>query len=399
MKNRSNIIIFCIALIILLLGFLFYEIRKVPDYKWQQSYDYEDKEPMGLYVFKESVIRYFDGVNHETQTEYKDTSVTNGLYIYGQNSYSNLNVDTLLNIIDKGNDVFIFGEFFPYDLNDTINNYYISEYQFSDSLRFNFTNDSLAFDSTLIYEFTDNEFNLANKSFHVLASSYSYTEDKQLVTLNDSLSLFISIPFDNGNLYYHILPEMFFNQSYRQTFMFDYTEKILSHFDPDYIVFLKTLTKVERPPTEHPLQFIMSSPPLKAAYYLLVVGLFLYAIFGGKRKQKAIPITDKNENTSLEYVETVSQLFYQQNQHEKLVAHMKNIFFHKMEQKYFIKKDNPEYLEILTKKSKIPKADLQFILDRFRNLDENYSFQGDQLVNLNKRLEQIYAFINKNNNL
>jgi len=189
---------------------------------------------------------------------------------------------------------------------------------------------------------------------------------------------------------------MFFNYSYRQPQMFDYTQSILTYFDPDHIVFLNALTNIERPPNEHPLQFIMSSPPLKTAYYLFVIGLFLYAVFEGRRKQKSIPITDKNENTSLEYIETVSQLFYQQNQHEKLVAHMKSIFFHKMEQKYFIKKDNPEYLAILTKKSKIPKSDLIYILDRFQNLDENYTFKGDQLVGLNKRLEQIYAFINRN---
>ena len=177
--------------------------------------------------------------------------------------------------------------------------------------------------------------------------------------------------------------------------MFEYTERLLSHFDPEYIVFLKTLNGIKTSPSEHPLQFIMSSKPLKMAYYLFVLGLLSYAIFGGKRRQKAIPITDKNENTSLEYIDTVSQLFYQQGQHEKLVSHMRNIFYHKMERKYFLKKDHPEFVETLAKKSKIPQADLQYIIDRFRNLEENYSFRADQLVALNKRLEQIYLFINK----
>lgn len=394
MKNKANVIILCISLIVVLLGFLFFEIRKMPDYKWQKKFEYEDKEPMGLFVFKELVTRYFDDIDHKILEQYKDTSAINGLYFYGQNSNSSLNIDTVLNIIDKGNDVFIFSEYFPYDLNDTIDNYYNSEYQFSDSLRINFTNDSLAFDSTFIYPFINEEFEIQNNTFHLLSPSYDTTNNAHIVSANDSLVLFISIPFENGNLYYHALPQLFFNYSYRQPKMFEYTEKILSHLDPEYIVFLNTLTNVERSPTEHPLQFIMSSPPLKAAYYLFIIGLFLYTVFGGKRRQKAIPITDKNENTSLEYIETVSQLFYQQNQHEKLVAHMKDIFFHKMEQKYFIRKDNPAYVEILTKKSKIPKSDLQYILDRFRNHDENYSFQADQLVSLNKRIDQIYTFIN-----
>lgn len=399
MKNRANIILLCIALLILLLGFLFFEIRNIPDVKWQEKYDYEDKEPMGLFVFKEVVTRYFEDIDSEIQKEYKDTTANNGLYFYGQQPYRSLNIDSIMNIIDKGNDVFIFSEFIPYDLNDTIDNYYTSEYQFSDTVRFNFTNDSLAFDSTLIYQFVDEEFTPSSENYQLLSPSYNYSDNNHLVAANDSLMILVSIPFENGNLYYHVLPQMFFNYSYRQPQMFEYTEKVLSHFDPEYIVFLNSLTSIERSSTEHPLQFIMSAPPLKTAYYLFLIGLFLYAVFGGKRKQKSIPITDKNENTSLEYIETVSQLFYQQDQHEKLVAHMKNVFLHKMEQKYFIKKDHPEYLDILTKKSKIPKSDLQYILDRFRNLDENYAFRGDQLVSLNKRLEQVYAFINKKKHL
>ncbi|MFT4536017.1 MAG: hypothetical protein ACJA1A_003618 [Saprospiraceae bacterium] len=401
MKDRSNVIILCISLLLVLLGFLFFEIRNIPDVKWQEKFDYEDKEPMGLFVFKELVTRYFKGIDSEILKEYRDTAANNGLYFYGHNPSSNLNIDSLLTIIDKGNDVFIFSNLFPYDLNDTIDKWYTSEYQFSDTVKFNFTNDSLAFDSTLIYQFVDKEFSPISKDYQLLSSlnsNYDYSDNKHLVTANDSLILLVKIPFENGNLFFHVLPQLFNNYSYRQSQMFDYTEKMLSYFDPEYVVFLNRLTRLKHLPSEHPLQFIMSSPPLKTAYYLFVLGLFLYAVFGGKRKQKSIPITDKNENTSLEYIATVSQLFYQQDQHEKLVAHMKSIFYHKMEQKYFIKKDNPEYLEILTKKSKIPKSDLQYILDRFRNLDENYSFRGDQLVSLNKRLEQIYQFINKNQN-
>lgn len=386
----------CIALILLLLGVLFFEIRNIPDVKWQKKYDYEDKEPMGLFVFKEIATRYFDNIESKILKEYKDTSASNGLYFYWHNPYLELNVDSAINIIDKGNDVIIFSELIPYTLNDIIENSYTSEYQFSDTVRFNFTNDNLAFDSTIVYQFVDEEFATRIEKYQLLSPNNDYDDENYLVSVNDSLLLMVLIPFEKGNLYFHILPKMFFNYSYRQPQMFDYTQSILTYFDPDHIVFLNALTNIERPPNEHPLQFIMSSPPLKTAYYLFVIGLFLYAVFEGRRKQKSIPITDKNENTSLEYIETVSQLFYQQNQHEKLVAHMKSIFFHKMEQKYFIKKDNPEYLAILTKKSKIPKSDLIYILDRFQNLDENYTFKGDQLVGLNKRLEQIYAFINRN---
>ena len=140
----------------------------------------------------------------------------------------------------------------------------------------------------------------------------------------------------------------------------------------------------------------MSQPALKAAYYLMIFGVLLYVFFGGKRKQKIIPVTLKNKNTSLEYIETVSQLFYQQGQHEKLVAHMRNIFHHKMQKKFFVAPDNPNYLAILSKKSKISESEFQYVMDRFKNLDDNFDFRGDQLVSLNRRLENIYKEIEKN---
>jgi len=435
MQNNSKIIILCLALLIVVLGVLFYEVKKVPDVKWNAKYDYTDQEPQGLYVFKEVVTRYFEGVESKVQTEYKDTSATNGLYIYGGSMFSKASLDTVLRIANANNDVFLFSPSFPYDINDALEKRIYIKYQYADQVNFQFVQEEQMMDSTLRYKFINNELEYGDKKTYYLLSEsssevyysdndYEYNDDYEVeeyeydeaetteedyntellegitsetvVIANDSLILMVKFKTkEGGNIYFHILPEMFFNHSYRQSQMFDYTAEILSHFDPKYITFVNKLPGRELPPTEHPLQFIMSSPPLKAAYYLLVLGMLMYAIFGSKRRQKAIPITDKNENTSLEYIETVSQLFYQQDKHEKLVLHMKNIFYHKMEQKYYLKKDHPEYLETLAKKSKVPKDDLQFILDRFRNHDDNYKFKAEQLISLNKRLEQVYTFINK----
>ncbi len=434
MQNNSKIIILCLALLIAVLGVLFYEVKKVPDVEWKEKYDYTDKEPQGLYVFKEVVSRYFEGVDTKVQSEYKDTSATNGLYIYGGYMFGRAPFDTLVQIANANNDVFLFSSSFPYAINNVLEKRIYTEYQHSDQVNFQFAEEDYLMDSTMRYKFINNEMELGDKKTYYLLSDteYEYSDEdyeddyeddygeedyedyedeviveeenyqllegmtsEKVVIANDSLMMMVKLKTkEGGNIYLHVLPELFFNHSYRQPQMFDYTALILSHFDPEHITFINKLPGREIA-SKHPLQFIMSSPPLKAAYYLLVIGMLLYAIFGGKRRQKAIPITDKNENTSLEYIETVSQLFYQQDKHEKLVAHMKNIFFHKMEQKFYLKKDHPEYLETLTKKSKIPMDDLKYILDRFQNHDDEYTFKSDQLVSLNARLEQVYDFINK----
>ncbi len=399
MKNKTGIILACLAALITLIGFLFFEIRKVPDVIWLDKNDFEDEEPQGYYVFKESIIRYFEGVDYEISKEFRDTATTNGLYIHILGNYDDTSMDTLMDLIGKGNDVLLLAKTLPYQLKDTLSMGYSTSYDYQEQFNFNFRNDSLKLDSTIIYRFVDREFQYdQTEAYQLLDPTYNYNDNTILVEANDSLVLLARFRIGEGTLYYHMIPSVFHNHSYRQPQMFDYMERMLSHFDPAYIVFLRTLNGIKPPPAEHPLQFIMSSKPLKTAYFLFVLGLLSYAIFGGKRRQKAIPITDKNENTSLEYIDTVSQLFYQQNKHEKLVAHMRNIFYHKMEQKYFLKKDHPTYVETLAKKSKIPQSDLQYIIDRFRNLEEKYTFREDQLVTLNRRLEQIYQFINQKSN-
>lgn len=398
MDRKSIILITCVIGVILLLGVLVFEIRDVPIVKWDEKYSYKDEEANGLYVFKELADRYYEDVTVEILTEYKEEQDTNGLYIYisRRTLYGNT-LDSVLSIAGKGNDVILMSGNFPYDLNDTIDSYFETEYQYADKIQFSFAGSSLAEDTFNLKFFDKELLPLDSFGYNLLVADTDYDFYKKdiIVEGNDSLALMVKFPIGEGNVYYHVVPQLFFNHSYRQSEMFRYTEQIFRLFDPQYVNLIENWNFDTTIDSRNPLQYIMSSPPLKAAYYTLLLGALLYGIFGGKRKQKAIPIADKNENTSLEYIETVSQLFYQQDQHEKLVAHIRKIFYHKMEKRFFIKKDHPEYLATLTKKSKIPEAELKYVLDRFQNLDDKYTFKGEQLESLNARIEKIYKFLEK----
>ena len=170
-------------------------------------------------------------------------------------------------------------------------------------------------------------------------------------------------------------------------------QRVCSLFDPKEIYLIDPLLNNELYEDQNPLDYIMSEPSLKAAYYFLLLGALLFVLFRGKRKQRVIPVIEQNKNTSLEYIDTVSQLFHQQGQHEKLVEHMKNIFYHKMQKKYFIQPGYPDYAKVLAKKSKLPIAELNYVMDRFQNLEDDFSFKEHQLASLNQRLESIYKHI------
>lgn len=396
--NRNLIIIICTALVVLLLGVVFFEIREVPAAKWETTMDYDDQEPQGLYVFRQVVERYFDGIPADTTSNLETLSDDGGLYILASTTVMSYDLaDSLIEHARRGNDILIISDHVPYRLNDELGAWHHTDYYYSDRVNLTIENVSDSTESNL-FEFreTDQEFQYADSTYYLLLNqSRQYMGDTSYATvrISDTLAAMITVPVGSGRMHVHVLPQMFYNAAYRQEGMFDYTTAILARMRPTHIRFINEQKQDSGINAEHPLQYIMSTPSLKAAYLLLLSGVLIYMIFGGRRRQKAIPLIEKNENTSLEYIETVSQLFYQQGQHEKLVAHMREIFYHKMEQKYYLKRDHPEYRDLLCKKSKISATDIQYILDRFQNLEDDYSFKDSQLVSLHNKLEAVYNHI------
>ena len=66
------------------------------------------------------------------------------------------------------------------------------------------------------------------------------------------------------------------------------------------------------------LRFLFTTPSLTWAYYLTLAGLGLFMIFESKRRQRVIPVIEPVKNKSLEFVETVGQLYYQQADHASI---------------------------------------------------------------------------------
>ena len=399
-KNRNILLLTAGLILILIIMLVTMEFREVSAHKWSESFDFEDKEPQGLYIFKELTERYYKDIPITLNKFAPDSLGEKGLYIqFVPNFMSDEVFFSLFDLVHKGNDVLIISDNFNINLSDTLSYSFDNAFQIGNNLEFNFLDPEIARNNNYQYTFLNEEFNdTLTNSYNLIEGTY-WDVDKTFVKVNtpDSLALMVAFPFGEGRLFYHAKKDLFYNHSYRQEDMFDYTQKILAHFDPNHLSLLdpRSASDFGALDDRNPLQFIMSNPPLKAAYYLLIFGALLYVIFRGKRKQRVIPVLKKKQNTSLQYVDTVSQLFYQQGQHEKLVSHMRNIFYHKMQKKFFIPPDHKEYVQVLAKKSRISTTELQYVIDRFNSLDDYFTFNESELISLNRRLENIYDKIEK----
>lgn len=147
---------------------------------------------------------------------------------------------------------------------------------------------------------------------------------------------FIRFPYGKGYIYFHSTPLVFTNYFLRNDSAMRYCRQALSYLGDGKIYWDEenrtfdskgTRSRSYSPqPNEGPLEFILSEPGLRWAWYLLLLSALLYLLFGAKRKQRIIRKQDKMDNTSIEYAEVLSQLFMKQTDHYRLVRMKMDLF-------------------------------------------------------------------------
>jgi len=145
-------------------------------------------------------------------------------------------------------------------------------------------------------------------------------------------------------------------------------------------------------PKSSPLQYIMRVPSLFAALILLMVGALLYMVFQSKRRQKVIPAVESNENSSVEFVETVSKLYFQQKRHDKLIKHKELIFLSFLRQQYYVSspKITEEFITKVALKSGIDEEHIKAIFIAFSKGKKNRNVSERELIDLYNKLEHFY---------
>ena len=98
---------------------------------------------------------------------------------------------------------------------------------------------------------------------------------------------------------------------------YSYVYKALSYL-PNQSVIWDEYYKAGNDKTDSPLRVIFNNPLLLKAYYVLILSLILFMIFGIKRKQRIIPIVEPYRNTTLDFVDIVGTLYYQTGNHKNI---------------------------------------------------------------------------------
>ena len=137
---------------------------------------------------------------------------------------------------------------------------------------------------------------------------------------------FVKINFgeNNGAFYIHTNPFAFTNYHLLDT-KEDYAATVLS-FLPKQQVIWDNYYKSGRKIISSPLHYILTSPALKWAFYTSVFTLLLFVIFRGKRTQRIIPVVEPLENSTVEFTQTIGELYYQSGDYTNIISKKSNTF-------------------------------------------------------------------------
>jgi hypothetical protein len=102
--------------------------------------------------------------------------------------------------------------------------------------------------------------------------------------------VFIKIQYGRGQFLVHNLPLAFTNYYVLDPKTSDYAVKALAYL-PAWTTYWDEYQKQGRFDKEQQsiFRYVWSQPALNWAYYIVVFGLILFAIFAGKRTQRVIP--------------------------------------------------------------------------------------------------------------
>ncbi|MCB9189073.1 MAG: hypothetical protein H6599_07300 [Flavobacteriales bacterium] len=220
----------------------------------------------------------------------------------------------------------------------------------------------------------------------------------------------LMVPIGDGFFIVHSQPYDFSNVNVIRQDGKIHAENIFSHFPYNNVYWHQNFgkyseyrgipqPKAKKVPHEisrsSPLEFILSNPMLFMAFILILIGLGLYVIVFSKRQQRIIPPVESNNNSSLEFLDVVSKLYYQQKQHNKLVNHMLQIFVTFVREHYYINltTKQPDLPLRLSEKSGIEETRIKNIIERFRSA-KSKQFSEQELIDLYVELEYFYQHCN-----
>lgn len=388
MKKNLKIPFYVPALILFLVvvAVVYFQPKPID---WSYSFRKYDRKPFGTKALFTLLPNYFKNAEiiiiDTPLEEINDWAKNKSIYLSigtTQISHNKNELLKLLDITNTGGNAFLSSYTFNTELLDTlgleISN---SHYDFSNSVECNFTDPKIKA-----------SVNYKSHPIHSTVSYFSKIPNHAIVLVRDQYNnpLSIVIPWGKGNLILNTTPLLFTNYHLFNNNDIDFVEKSFSYLGSAQTIYWDEYFKKENDRGASPIKVLLSHKGFKLAWFLLLALIVVFILFMSKRKRKAIPVIPPLKNTSLEFIETVGILYFNQKNHANLALKISNLFLEQIRRRFHLLTDelNDNFTESLSQKAIYPidkTKDLVYAL----NLAKLGKITNDEsLRNLHNQIEE-----------
>ncbi|HVW94613.1 MAG TPA: DUF4350 domain-containing protein [Mucilaginibacter sp.] len=373
----------------LLLVYLVAQYNKPAAVNWKPTLYYQDKIPYGTFILFNQLHQLYPGsevfkTNASVYHEIKDSVITGGSYliIAGTINLTKVDFNQLAGYIKAGNSVFMSSFAFRGFLADTlkINTSYETS---KGAASLNFTNKNLK--RTTNYSFKRD---VSNQYF----DSFDTTKAVVVGQNNHGHATFISYKFGKGYLYLCANPLLFSNFSLLSDDGADFAAKALSYVPATDAIYWDEFQNGDIPEDISPMRVFFSKPSLQWAYYLSLSALVIFVLFQVKRRQRVIPVAEPLKNATLDFVNVVGQVYYEQRDNTN-IAHKKILYLLTyLRDKYNLKvnKMDAEFIDSVATKLSIDSGQVKELVDYINFIGNQQRVTDKELVELNQIIEKFY---------
>ncbi|WP_165731214.1 DUF4350 domain-containing protein [Polaribacter sp. 20A6] len=377
---------------------------------WSENFKEKEKSPFGNYIIyneagtlfknqkvnllKENIYDYlaFNSAYDSTKT-HNYVAIKHGAY-----KLTNTGVTELLDFVSKGNNVFLAFNSFKDSLKS--------------SLRFTTNNlDKDVYDVKGLKKL-EGTFELNNKAFSKTSFSFDrnirrnyflqYNENTTSIlgtfaVDGEKVPNFIKIHYGEGAFYLHTQPIAFTNY-YLLNGNEEYAANVFSYLPNADVIWdpqIKSSKYEDKKEDDNNVfKFFLEHPTLTWFLFVSFIGLLLFMLFNARRKQRPIPIIKPLQNSTVEFTQTIANLYLKEQDHKNLVDKKIAYFLEKVRSKYLLDTSNlnADFIEKLAAKSGNDLQRTKYLVNTIITLNKKVECLEEELIVLHKMIEN---FLNK----
>lgn len=377
---------------LLIIGYLVAQYFKPKPTDWTPTYLSDDKIPFGSYILRHQLTDIFPN----TKVKTIQSSVYSSLKEIppGKSNYfiisSNIKIDELdyqemVKYMRNGNHIFLAAYQVQGVLLDKLKLNIVSDLNFQNKRKYpiNFVNPSLKRE----YDYYFDK-GISEQYFFNVDTARAIVLGKK----ENKMANFVQYKFGKGSLFMLPNPQLLTNYSLLKDDGADYAAKALSYLpNTENLIWNEHFTRTSSA-NNSILRVLFKYDQLRWAYYIALFSLIAFVLFEIKRRQRIIPVIDRLKNTSVEFVQVVGSVYYQQRNNRDIAEKKVVYLLEYIRSKYRLKTINlnEEFKAALVKISSATEETIEELLGAIALLKEGQMVRDDQLIRLNKIIEKFY---------